>query len=516
MTDSEQFGFGGMYIGTAECSVEMAYTMMDELLGGTFTLDFGVEISNATEWIPLGVWNISDCERSGDNVIKITGMDNLAKLRVNTDEKKKNYTGVVTIEKLMKHVEDIAGVKFAQTITQLEELAGHQLSTSIYAVTYGSTAWEEVKAIAQVIGCFAFANRKGEIEFRRLDNTSPVLKITAESRKSASLSEYTYTVSGVQYTDSYGYTVKKNIDGASEYGAVVGFSDCFMVWETTENPDTQYNYYLDFIANNLKNVKFTPGTVEYYGNPALDVGDYVTISGGVAKHSGDVPFLICCNSWKFRSPQTLTACGFSDSYDGSDNSSTSAETQQIRTANVTKSIVRVDMLSYTGDFNGMVSFTDFACSSETQAFVEFNGTFVGGNMIRISVLIDDVESDFHPIQTLHTDEYTTIHFSLPISAESGNHTVTINADGSGYAEQICAYIWGQNLKEISSEETSESDYIYKISNNKTEIIYYIGDSVYPEIPETIKDTPVTVLSATSFNYAEISGVYIPDGVTEID
>lgn len=53
--DSGQFGFGGMYVGTMECSLDLPYSMKDELKGGTTTLDFGAETSSGIEWIPLGV-----------------------------------------------------------------------------------------------------------------------------------------------------------------------------------------------------------------------------------------------------------------------------------------------------------------------------------------------------------------------------------------------------------------------------------------------------------------------------
>ncbi len=59
---------------------------------------------------------------------------------------------------------------------------------------------------------------------------------------------------------------------------------------------------LEEIAENLKNVKYYSGTIEYSGNPALDIGDYVRVVGGDA--NGEL-MLIGSDNWIFRGVQTL-------------------------------------------------------------------------------------------------------------------------------------------------------------------------------------------------------------------
>lgn len=519
--DTTQFGFGGMYVGTLECSLDLPYSMKDELKGGTVYLEFGVETSGGIEWIPLGIWNITECTRDSADRIKLSGMDNLSRLLTDTETKLRSYVGVVHIETLMKHVTSLTGVEFAQTIEELEELSGRQLRSGIWATGYGATAWAEVKSIAQILGSFAFANREGRIEFRRLDNTNPVITVTADRRHSAQLEEYTYRVRGVKYTDTQGYTVQSDISGADPYGGVPGFSDCILVWETDGDfRDPQYRIYLDKIAPYLKNVEFTPGTVDYYGNPALDVGDYVTVSGGAAQHSGDVPFLICSSSWQFRGPQTLTAYGFSET-GTEDISSTSKETEQIRTVNITKSIVTVELLDYPGELFGVertAAKGGFSCRAQTCCFLEFSAALVGeetGN-IEISVYFDGVVQTFRPIFTVREGEYAAQHFTLPLSSTADTHTVEITALGECSLEQISAYVWGQNITEVCPEPTGEEDYIYTVSGSTAKVVGYIGESLSPEIPEKLGGAAVTKLGALAFTYSDVEYVYIPDGVTEIE
>lgn len=520
MNDSGQFGFGGMYVGEMECSLSLPYSMKDELKGGKIILDFGAETSAGIEWIPLGEWNITDCSRDVNDRVKLVCMDNLNLLKKNTESEKLKFVGVVSVEKLMKHVTSLTGVEFAQTPEELKELSGWNLETDIFATHYGQTAWDEVRAIAQILGCFAFANREGKVEFRRLDNSTPVLEIPAERRHKAALEEYTYSVRGIHYTDSDGYTVGQLFVGAKDNGAQLGFSDCLLVWETQDNPDEQYTTYLQKISPNIRNISFTPGTVDYYGNPALDVGDYVTISGGTARHSGSVPFLICRNEWKFRGPQTLTACGFSET--GSDGSSSvSRETEQIRSVSVAKTIKYISGTAFPGTLFAeprAVARLDFSSRTQTPVFLECSLVLSGGaeaSAVYLYIYVNDVMQAYNPVFTVHAEEYTSVHFSLPLTVGGGTHSIEIKAVGEASAESISFYVWGQNIAEISSEETNEEDYIYAVSDGTAEIMYYIGDSTYPEIPSELGGFPVTKIAATAFSRSDITGVYIPEGVTEI-
>lgn len=520
--DSMQFGFGGMYVGTMECSLDLPYSMKDALKGGKVVLEFGAEVSSGIEWIPLGEWNITDCPRDSGNKIRLSCSDNLSKLLVDTEARLQSFVGVISVKTLMKHVTELTGVEFAQTVEELQALTGFDLSTGFWATSYGATAWAEVKSIAQIIGGFAFANREGKIEFRRLDRTTPVLTIGADRRKNISLEEYTYTVRGVRYTDAQGYSVTYSIDGADESGAVNGFSDCLFVWETDEDTDSQYRYYLGKIAPNLQRVSFTPGTVDYYGNPALDVGDYIMITGGTAQHSGDVPFLICCNTWQFRAPQTLTACGFSEAGASGVSSGGSKESQQIRTVNITKSIVNVPLLDYPGELFSKEERTiargGFSVRAQTCCYLEIGAVILGEDTenARISVYYDGAVQSFRPIMTVHEGEYTTLHFQVPLTAEPGTHAVEVNASGTCIAELVSSYVWGQNITEVYPEPTDTEDYIYEISGGTAEIVEYIGKSNSPEIPQYFEGAKTTKIGSLAFAYSTVENVYIPDGVTEIE
>ena len=96
-------------------------------------------------------------------------------------------------------------MEFAQNIEEIQKVAGDSVDVinGVWATHFLDTCWGEVKAIAQFLGCFVFANREGKIEFRKF-GTHSILTIPAEKRFSAKISDYQYSVKGISYTDSYG------------------------------------------------------------------------------------------------------------------------------------------------------------------------------------------------------------------------------------------------------------------------------------------------------------------------
>ncbi|MCM1009154.1 MAG: hypothetical protein NC485_14795 [Ruminococcus flavefaciens] len=164
----------------------------------------------------------------------------------------------------------------------------------------------------------------------------------------------------------------------------------------------------------------------------------------------------------------------------------------------------------------VVSRINFRCKERTPCLLFFNATVFGSTSgdLNIKIYIDDIISDFNSITTLNLNEYRTVSFSLPEIFSSGEHHVKITACGFGSFLSMSNCISGYGLTE--SEYSCENDYIFKINDDSVEIIYYIGNELFPEIPTKIQGKPVTKLLATAFNYSDVTNVYIPEGVEEIE
>ena len=164
----------------------------------------------------------------------------------------------------------------------------------------------------------------------------------------------------------------------------------------------------------------------------------------------------------------------------------------------------------------VVSRINFRCKERTPCLLFFNATVFGSTAgdLNIKIYIDENISDFTSITTLNSNEYRTVSFSLPEIFSSGEHHVKITACGFGSFLSMSNCISGYGLTE--SEYSCENDYIFKVNDDSVEIIYYIGNELFPEIPTKIQGKPVKKLLATAFNYSDITNVYIPEGVEEIE
>jgi|GEM_PF-5306545 hypothetical protein len=166
----------------------------------------------------------------------------------------------------------------------------------------------------------------------------------------------------------------------------------------------------------------------------------------------------------------------------------------------------------------IISRINFRCKKQTPCLLFFNAAAFGSASgdLNIKIYIDEIVSDFIAVNTINANEHRTISFSLPEIFSSGEHQIKINACGSGNIIFINSYVLGYNIEAYEYyEPTSENDYIFRTDENGCSIIYYKGKSKCPEIPAMLQGKPVAELFATAFNYSDITNVYIPEGVEEI-
>lgn len=165
-----------------------------------------------------------------------------------------------------------------------------------------------------------------------------------------------------------------------------------------------------------------------------------------------------------------------------------------------------------------VSQININCKSESPCLLFFNATVFGSSSgnITIKCYMDEIVDDFTVIKTIHADEHSIISFSLPLIPTIGEHIIEISAIGIGNIISLNSYVLGNIEKYDIHDATEESDYIYINDKEESNIVYYIGESKYPEIPTTLQGLPVSKLLATSFNYSDIVSAYIPEGVEEIE
>lgn len=515
-SDTDIFNFGEMYVGSAEIKVKLPDENINIIKGGELSLYFATE--KATKPMPLGVWDIVTAEREFGNIFTIKGYDHLNRLNTPVTD---DVIGAIFMKSVLRQVSKDAGVEFAQTIEEIQQIAGDSVDIidGSWATHFLDTCWNEVRAIAQFLGLFVFANREGKIEFRRFSRC-PVIEIPAEKRFSVRLNDRLYSIRGVSYADRYGNTVSRI--GNTENYAVISFSDNKYIWETDsrEQAESQYGGILQRIADTLGKLgSWVSGTVEYYGNPALDVGDMVRLTGGV---NGDnsTNFLITYISWQFRGSQTLVSGGIPESGTmfSSGSSGSSGVITSYTTINTTSNIYVVELKKYTGEVFGTERFvaqTGFSSRRETWAFVDCTLILSGDGLVSASVWLNGIAQTLRPKITLHNGETSTLHFSFTTKISGGRHQIQIGLRGQADISDIQAFLWGQDIVAETPEFTDGSDYTYTKSNSLTTVTGYIGKSIFPSIPDDLGGGKTVCIEKSAFFESEIESVYIPNGVTEI-
>lgn len=520
--DAETFCFGQMYVGTAEIILNMAGISTNRFKGGKLSMKFGVDIAgnDEPEWVPLGVWDISEATRETGNRIQIKALDHLNRLQCNTTY---SGTGYMGLDDVLEHISTVADVVFAQTAAEISAMINEGMGF-LWKMQLASTCWEEVQQIAQMIGGFAFANREGQIEFKQfkrkdqLANRS-VLTIPANKRIDASLAEYMCELHTLTYTDGT-YTCTYEPFTYFESGLNITIENNGYFHDSTDTDYAErFNAFLIPICEAMEGVNWIAGTIRWYGNPALDLGDTVSLTGGVAGNYS-TKFLITADTWQFRAPQTLISAGASEG--GMSSSSTSGGTAaaSVTYINTTKVIGRVDLAPAAVQLyeaERVVASGGYSVKAQSCCFAVVQLTLLAEEDSTAGIVVyhDNIAQDYSPILTLHEGEYQTISVSIPIDASTGTHTVRVSAYGKAVVTAIQAYIWGQELHAESPQYTSDSDYTYTVSNGITTVTGYIGSSLYPEIPATLGGGATTIIDDHAFIDAEITAVYIPEGVTEI-
>lgn len=517
----DTFMFGQLYIGSVELTIRLPGASQSMFTGAELSLDFGVEVagSEEPEWVPLGVWDIASAERGAADKWDIRGLDRLNRLRgdFNIDTVGRCY-----LEYSMRIITERTGVEFAQTAAQIAALAG-VYPENFYGIYYPQTYWDEVQMIAQVVGGFAFVNRSGEIEFRKFGST-PVLTIHGDRRHNIRLAERPYSVAGIRYTDRYGKTSEVSVESGV---ATLAFSANRFISDTSDNYPEWYQAYLKRILNGLQGLEWYAGEVDYYGDPALDIGDMIALEAGVV---GETPvnFLITGISWTFRGQQVLTSGGLPDintlssdgSYSGGSSSGSSGGVVEINQITQTMTLRNVFLDTFTLELTGSretIARGGFAVKDAADCYVDIGVVMhvTADCTGDITVLHDEVAQEFQPVFTMHSGDWQTEHFTVPISPDGGKHSLRVVARGSAEITDIKAVLWGQDITEHPADYTFSDDYTYTISAGKATVTGYHGESLAPEIPDVFEGASTAIIGNTAFTGSDIESAIIPEGVEEI-
>lgn len=258
-------------------------------------LEFGIEVSPGLfEFVPLGLFKIVEAKRK-ESIIDIKAFDNIILLDINLDGVRVSGTPFQFLEAVCKK----AGIKLGNTENEIESMPNGARRYELPLSNDVETCRDLVGWLAQLLACFARMNRQGELEFVGVVN-DVTTTIDADSRFNTSIADFRYNITKLSMVS--GKTLYESI--SSNDGNHLELEENPFL--TDKIPSTR-KHIIDGIFDQVSQVAYTPFELEYFGDPSVQPGDYIRLTGGVAQ-SG-ITGLITHSTWRYRGKHKLKSAG---------------------------------------------------------------------------------------------------------------------------------------------------------------------------------------------------------------
>ena len=218
------------------------------------------------EKIPLGVFYIKEIKR--DRNAKVTKIKCQDKMMYLNELYKTDLAFSAKVRDVIQDISDKVKMEFVPT-----HISYNKEVQKLEKVSYR----EMLSYLAQIEGCFVVFDRYGKLEFRKFNRTQE--KITKNNYFLSGLvvNDVEYKLNGI--TADLKNKEKTILASGSAVGNQINLVNPLMKQD-----------YLDEVYNYLKQFIFKPYIVNWQGNPALEVGDFVQVEVANGQYIG-VPVL---------------------------------------------------------------------------------------------------------------------------------------------------------------------------------------------------------------------------------
>ena len=279
---------GQVYVGELDATFLNLPLTRYSLKGMKITPSFGLMLADGSyEDLPLGVFNISEASWTMSGLV-VKAYDNMSLL----DKKCNTRQTTGTAYEMALLATEACGLTLGTTEAEFRTFANGTETFSLYAESDIETWRDFISWVAQTVGCNAMAGRDGSIIFRSYGQTV-VDTLDEEHRfEGASFSDFE-----TKYT---GLSCVNLADQTTKYYHVE--NDDALVYNLGTNPLMQYGVdeTKDALRTNvltaLQKIDYVPFKVALIGNPAYDLMDVFSFSGGIA----DAKKLFCMTKYNFK------------------------------------------------------------------------------------------------------------------------------------------------------------------------------------------------------------------------
>jgi hypothetical protein len=262
----DSLGIGSNY----ENSISAEFSSVIEAFaaGQVVKPKIGIKVNGTFEYTPLGVFIISEVNRDRNNSLTtIKALDQMVKLE-------RAYTSTLTYPATMLDViAEIAnqgGVTVNQTdLTHLPSLP--KLNSAIT----GQTLRTAIGWIAQFYAGFAAFDRNGQLTIRTTATPDYVINPSEYMQGGLTKNEVTYKAGGIKVSVTTTSTTETGEKEDKTTTLQAGETSGSQI-ELTNNVMTSDA--LSTIWTGIKDISFYPYSLNWFGNPGIEAGDWVTLT----------------------------------------------------------------------------------------------------------------------------------------------------------------------------------------------------------------------------------------------
>lgn len=295
-SEGSEIKLGGVYVGQLDCTLLKPGFSRSLLRGATISLSAGLLTVDGWEDVPLGVWTVGSATWSRAGVA-ITAYDAMSLLDADCSATAADAEPYDLLSKAC----DACGVTLSDSRDRIRSLP-NGAGTYNLSADNDIDSWRDwVSWVAQLLGGFATIDRSGGLHVGSY-GTDSVIDLSDTMRTSDSTVEDYET----RYT---GMSVVWQTDSTTRYYSVS--PDDGLTYDLGTNPwlqssDTGRDTHMTELVSAFSLVESTPMGVTIPGIPFLDLGDMVTLTGGLGL---DARSNVMNVSWTPHKGVTLTAYG---------------------------------------------------------------------------------------------------------------------------------------------------------------------------------------------------------------
>ena len=273
-------------------AAEMGVTLFSQidrytLDGARVELSYHLRVADGSfEEVPMGIFEVSEANRTA-HCLELKAYDYMLRFE-------KSFNGFESVGNAWAFLElccKSCGVEMENTRAEIESMPNGREMLSIYPENDIGTYRDVLFFVGQVLGGFFCINRRGRLELRKY-GAEPVAEVQGRHRFSSSFSDFITRYTAVSSTN---LRTQK-----AEYYALE--TDDGLTTNLGVNPLLQFGLeetrrqLCGNILADLSVVNYVPFDSSTIGNPALDLGDVLTFSGGQA----DGEQVTCITSFQCR------------------------------------------------------------------------------------------------------------------------------------------------------------------------------------------------------------------------